>query len=100
MEHIDTDDRSAVVLTVITVMSTEFCNVTLLKHAGDAEMPYVVLQGGQVDGNSDPFGHVGHAQHTTLRSSVCSGGSAETHVFCACVHVVTFNNMHPCTRSR
>ena len=72
-------------------MSAEFCNVTLLKHAGDAEMPYVVLQGGQVNGNSDPFGHVGHAQHTTLRSSVCSGGSAETHaiktllcVLCVC----------------
>ena len=48
-------------LTVIAAMSAEFCNVTLLKHAGEAEMAYVVLQGGQVDGNCDPFGHIGQS---------------------------------------
>ena len=30
------------VLIVITAMSAEVCNVTLLKYAGDAEMAYVV----------------------------------------------------------
>ena len=39
-------DQCVVVLTVITAMSAEFCNVMLLKHAGDAEIAYVMLQGG------------------------------------------------------
>ena len=50
-------------LTVITATSaSEFCNMALLNRAGDAEMAYVVQQGGQVDGQCDLFGHVGQAQ--------------------------------------
>ena len=72
-------------LTVITAMSAEFCNVTLLKHVGDAEMAHVELQEDKLTG-MDPFGHVG------LIKSVewyFKGGSAEAHaiktLLCICV---------------